>query len=181
MNAAQHVRVHVADSGLLGRRTDPPVGGTPVKPAAVVAEQDRTSGTFPDGQVDRPGCPGHQGDDRRLVALADDAQRSVASLEAQVLDVGRARLADPQAVQSQEHGESCMGVVDPLGREQKRPQLSPVEAAGVVGVDLGPAHVLRRVGDDPAVDVGEAVEAADGGQPPVNSGGGKPRPSMART
>ena len=62
---------------------------------------------------------GTRGNDRRLVALADDAQRPVAPLEAEVLDVGRARFADPQAVQSEEHGKGGMGVVDPLGREQK--------------------------------------------------------------
>jgi hypothetical protein len=59
-------------------------------------------------------------------------------------------------------------VVDPLGREQEPPQLGPVEAAGVAGMDLGSANVLGRVGGDPAVDVGEAVVAAHGRQPPVD-------------
>jgi len=167
---AQHVRVHVAYPGSLGGRTDPTVGGTPVKPAAVVAEQDRTSGTFAGRQVDRPGCPRHQGNDRRLVALADDAQCQVTPLEAEVLDVGRPRLADPQAVQSEKNRKSGVGVVDPLGGEQKRPQLRAVETAGVGGVDLRPADVLGGVGGDPAIDVGEAVEAADGGQAPVDGG-----------
>ncbi len=63
-----------------------------------------------------------------------------------------------------------MGVVDPLGGEQKRTQLRAVETAGVGGVDLGPADVLGGVGGDPAVDVGEAVEAADRGQPSVDGG-----------
>jgi hypothetical protein len=97
----QHVGVYVAKPGSLGGRTDPPVGGTPVEPTAVVAEQDRPSGTFPDCQVDRSGRSGHQGDDRRLVALADDAECPVTPLEPEILDVGRARLADPQAVQSE--------------------------------------------------------------------------------
>jgi len=66
-----------------------------------------------------------------------------------------------------------MGVVDPLGREQEPPEVGPVEATGVVGVDLGTTDVLGRVGADPAVDVGEAVEAAHGRQPPVDSGGGQ--------
>jgi hypothetical protein len=48
-----------------------------------------------------------------------------------------------------------MGVGDALGGEQKRPQFGAVEAAGVVGVDLGPTDVLRRIGGDPAVDMGE--------------------------
>jgi hypothetical protein len=97
------------------------VGGAPVEPAAVVAEQDRPSGTFPDGQVDRPGDPRHQGYDCRPVALADDAECPVTPLEAEVLDVGRARLADPQAVQSEEHGKGGMGVIDPLGGDRNEP------------------------------------------------------------
>lgn len=44
----QHVGVHVAKAGSLGGRADPSVSCTPVKPAAVVAKQDRPSGTFSD-------------------------------------------------------------------------------------------------------------------------------------
>lgn len=44
-------------------------------------------------------------------------------------------LADPEAVQSEEHGKRSVGV-DPLGSEQKRPQLRAVQAARVVWVDL---------------------------------------------
>ncbi|MDQ6837143.1 MAG: hypothetical protein M3137_02045 [Actinomycetota bacterium] len=66
---AQHVRVHVADPGSLGGRTDPPVGGTPVKSTAVVAEQDRPSGTFPDCQVDRPGVLATKGMTAGLLPL----------------------------------------------------------------------------------------------------------------
>ena len=36
-----------------------------------------------------------------------------------------------------EHGKSGMGVVDPLGGQQKRPQLRSVKAASVIGVALG--------------------------------------------
>ena len=43
----QHVRVHLADPGSLGGRADPPVCSAAIEPAAVVAEQDRPSGTFP--------------------------------------------------------------------------------------------------------------------------------------
>lgn len=51
------------------------------------------------------------------------------------------------------------------------PQLGSVEAASVVGADLGVPDVLGGVGGDPAVDVGEPVEAADGGRAPVDRGG----------
>jgi hypothetical protein len=160
--------VHLADAGALGNGAHPAVCRPPIQAAAVVAEQDRTGRAFADGQVDCPRRPGYERDHGRLVALADDAKGSVAPLETEVLDVGRARLADPQAVEAQEHGESGVGVVDPLGFEQEPSELGAVEAAGVVGVDLGSADVLGRVGGDTAVDVGEAVEAADRGQPPVD-------------
>jgi len=40
-----------------------------------------------------------------LVALPENLQGAVPPLEAEVLDVGAAGLADPQAVQAQQHGE----------------------------------------------------------------------------
>ena len=95
------------------------------------------------------------------------------SFEPEVLDVGGAGLAHPEAVQAQEDGEGGVGVVEALGGEQERSELGSVEAAGVVGVDLGVLDVLGGVGGDPAVDVGEPVEAADGGQAPVDRGGGE--------
>ncbi|HYO29613.1 MAG TPA: hypothetical protein VER37_03450, partial [Thermomicrobiales bacterium] len=144
------------------------VRGAPVEPGAVVAEQDWPGHAFPDGKVDGPGRPEYQGDDGRLVALAGNTQCPVPSLEAETLDVGRACLADPQTIQPEEDGQRSMGMVDPLGGEEERPELGAVEASGVVRVDLGSADVLRRVGGDPTVDVGEAVVAADGGQPPVD-------------
>ena len=138
MNAARSMwGWTVADSGPLGDRAHPAVGGAPVEPAAVVAEQDRPRRPFADGQVDRPGRPGHQRDDGRLVALADDAQGAVAPLEAEVLDVGRARLADPQAVQAQEHGQGGVGVVDPLGREQNAPSSARSRPRASLGWTLG--------------------------------------------
>ena len=60
-----------------------------------------------------------------------------------------------------------VGVVA-LGREEERAELAPVEPTPFARVDLGPAGVLRWVRGDPAVDVGEAIEAADGGQAPVD-------------
>lgn len=79
--------------------------------------------------------------------------------------------ADPEAIQSEKDGESTMGVVNALGGEQERPELGAVEiAGGVVGVDLGAADILGGVRGDSTVDVREAVEAADDGQPPVDGG-----------
>jgi hypothetical protein len=113
-----------------------------------------------DGQVDGASRSRHQRDQGGLVALADDAQGPMAPLESEVLDVGRARLTDPQAVEVQEHGQGGVGVVDPLSCEQELPELGSVEAAGVSGMNLGSANVLRCVGGNPPIEVGEAIEAA---------------------
>jgi hypothetical protein len=92
----------------------------------------------------------------------------VASFEAQVLDVGGARFADPQPVQSEQHRKRGVIAVVLLGGEQEHAELRAVETAGVGRVHLGSADVLRWVRGDAPVDVGEAVEAADRRQPPVD-------------
>jgi hypothetical protein len=63
--------------------------------------------------------------------------------------------------------------VEALCGEQERSEFGSVQAPGLRGVDLGAAHVLSGVGVYPPVDVCEAVEPADGGQAPVDGGGGK--------
>ena len=54
-----------------------------------------------------------------------------------------------------------MVTVEAFGGEQERPELGSVHPVAVVGMDLGAADVLGRVGRDAAVDVGEPVEATD--------------------
>ena len=66
--------------------------GAAVEALAVVAADDGAFVAFTYGEVDRTGSPRHERDERWLVALAEDAQRAVSSLEAKILDVGRARL-----------------------------------------------------------------------------------------
>jgi hypothetical protein len=53
-----------------------------------------------DSQVDGPCGSGNQRDGGWLGALADDPQRSMTSLESEILDVRRARFADPQSVEA---------------------------------------------------------------------------------
>ncbi len=103
------------------------------------------------------------------MALPDDAQDPVAALHAHVLDVGAAGLGDPQPVQPEEHGQGGVGVIEPLGGEQQPGQLAAIEAPPLRRLHRGAAHVLGRIRCDPPVDVGEAVEPAGGGQPPVDS------------
>ena len=53
------------------------VGGTSVEALAVAPMEDRARAALAEDQVDRAGHPWDEGDDCRLVALADDAQRAV--------------------------------------------------------------------------------------------------------
>ena len=94
------------------------------------------------------------------------------ALEAQVLDIGRARLGDPEAVEAEKDRQGGMSVVVALGGKQERAQLAAVEAPGLARVDLGTTDVLGRVGRDHPVDVGESVEAKDRREPPVDCRGG---------
>jgi predicted Abi (CAAX) family protease len=102
---SQHVRMHGAEIGTLSDRPDPSVGGSPVESVAVTAPQDRSLVALTDGQVDRPSRAGDERDRGRLVALAHDPQRAVATLDAEVLDVGGTGLADTQPVPAQQHGQ----------------------------------------------------------------------------
>ena len=149
------------------------MGGAPIEALPVVAQQDRPAGALADGQVEGAGGAGHDGHHGRLVALADDPQRPVTTLDGEVFDVGGAGFAHPQSVEAEQHGQGSVGGVHLLGREQERAQLAPIEAAGLGRMDLGTADVLRRVGPDASVDVGEAIEAADRREPPVDGGGGQ--------
>jgi len=64
------------------------MSGAAVKAPAVVAADDGAFVAFSPSEVDRAGSPRHQRDERWLVALAEDAQRAVPTLEAKILDVG---------------------------------------------------------------------------------------------
>jgi hypothetical protein len=77
----------------------------------------------------------------------------MASLHAHILDVGVARLGDPQPVQAEQHGQCGVGVVEALGGEQEPGKLAAVEAPPLGGVEGGEAHVLGRVRGDTAIDV----------------------------
>ena len=72
-----------------------------------------------------------------------------------------------------------MVMVVALGREEEDTKLAPVETAALARENLGASDVLGGVGTDPPVDVGKAVEAADGRQPPVDGRRASPRSSLA--
>ena len=52
-----------------------------------------------------------------------------------------------------------MAVVESFGGEQEGAELGPIHAVTFGRLDSRPADVLGRVGRDPAVDVGEPVQA----------------------
>ena len=145
--------------------------GPPIESLAVMAMQDRALASLSKGESDGPGHPGNQRDHGRLVALPDDAQRPMTPVEAEVLCVGGAGLAHPQSVEAEQRGESGVVGVVALSREEESAELPSVEPPAFAWVDLGPAGVLCWVRGDPAVDVGEAVEAADRGQPAIDGRG----------
>ena len=93
-----------------------------------MAQQDRSFAAFADRQVDGAGGAGHERDAGWLVALADDAQGAVTAFEPEVFDVRAARLADPQAVQAEQHGQRGVHRRGPLGGVQERRQLAAVHA-----------------------------------------------------
>lgn len=68
----------------------------------------------------------------------------------------------------EEHRQSGLGVVKALRGEQEATELSSVQPSMLRGMHGGAAHVLGRVGADPAVDVSEAVVTARGRQPAVD-------------
>jgi hypothetical protein len=144
------------------------MGGSTVKPLTVSAPQDRALVMLAHSQVDSAGGSRDQRDDRGLGALAGDPQGPVTPLDPEVLDVRRAGFADSQTIETEQDGEGCVLAVELLGGEEEHSELGAVEASGVGGMDLGSAHVLGWVRGDPAVDVSEAVEAADRRQAAVD-------------
>ena len=102
---SQHVWVDVSETGPLADCSDPAMRRPSVKPLAIMAEQDRAVAPFADREVHGACGPGHERDYGWLAALAEDPQRPMSTIEAEISDFGVARLAHPQAVQSEQHSE----------------------------------------------------------------------------
>jgi hypothetical protein len=154
----EHVRVYESDLCPFADRADPAVGGTPVEALTVVTDQNRSFSPFTDGEVDGSRGARHQRDQGGLVALPDDPQYPVASLEGHVLDVGFAGFADSESVQAEQYGQGCVGMVEAFGGEEEPAELAAVQSAPLGRMDLRTANVLGWVGGDPPVYVGEAVK-----------------------
>ena len=63
-----------------------------VEPLAIVTEQDRALAPFADREVHGACSAWHERDHRMLAALANDPQRAMPAIEAEISDVGVARL-----------------------------------------------------------------------------------------
>lgn len=163
--------MHESDPCPFANRADPAVGGTPVEALTVVTDQNRPFSPFTDGEVDGSGGASHQRDQGRLVALANDPLHPMAALESHVLDVGFAGFADFKSVQAEQHGQDGMRVVEALGGKEEPAEFAAIQSTPLRRMDLRTADVPGRVGGDPPVYVGEAVEAACGGEAAVDGRG----------
>ena len=115
--------------GLLADRPHPPISGARVETVAVVAQQDRSLYPFADRQIQRSGSARDERDPGGPVAFADNLQRAMPAFEAEVLDVGPARFADPQPVQAEQHRQGGVHRRRPLGGEEERGQLATVHTS----------------------------------------------------
>jgi hypothetical protein len=72
-----------------------------------------------DCEIDGSGRAGHERNHRWLVALTEDAERAVTAFEAEVFDLGCARLGHAQPVEAKQHREPGMVAVEVLGGKQE--------------------------------------------------------------
>ena len=117
---SKHVRVHDGEPGAVTDRTDPAMRGAAIKTLPVTTLQDRSLAALADGQVDRSGRPRDEWDRRGLVSFADDAQRPMSPLEPEILDVGGARFAHAQTIETeQDRQRRVLVVVLPTGEQEQ--------------------------------------------------------------
>jgi hypothetical protein len=93
-SCAQHVRMYGSESGALSDRSHPSMRCAPIEPLTIAPQQDRPVIPLADREVNGPRRQRDEWDHGGLVSLTDDPQRSVSALEAEILDVGVACLAD---------------------------------------------------------------------------------------
>lgn len=155
------------------RRTIRPAAWRSLEALATNAEEDRTLHPLADGEVDGPGRARSERDGRHLSALAPDPQRTVAPLEADVLDVGTQGLGDPQPVESEQRDESVVARGAEASGDEERPELVAVESHGVrFHVDPRTANVNRWGVLEQSLLLGVAVEADDRAEAAGHSGPG---------
>jgi len=166
-------RDDLGDSGTAGSPADYPSGTVPVQPTALPGHGYWPAGTFPDGQVDRPGGPRCQRDGHYFAALAGDGQGPVAALEPKMLDAGTGGLRYPQPVQGEQGDQRAPGGWPEPGGDQQRAELVAIKGDRIRFVvhprtaDVRGGRTLQELFFDSVL-----VEPGDGGQPPRDGGAG---------
>ena len=103
-----------AKPGPLADGPDPTVGRATIQTMTILATEDRSFRSLPDDQIESPGCPRHERDERRLMSLAHDPEGPVPTVDGEVFDVRPTGLAHSEAVESEQHGECGMVRVESL-------------------------------------------------------------------
>ena len=160
--------MHSAEPGPLRNGTHPPVGGAPLESLPIAASKDGAFVAFADGEVDGPRGARDERNDGGLVALAEYPEGAVSSLEAEILDVRGACLANPETVEPEQHHERGVVTIEAFRGEQERAQFGAVHSVAIGGVHSGSPDVLGWVRGGVAIDVSEAVEAAHRRKPSVD-------------
>jgi hypothetical protein len=117
----------------------------------IAPQQDLTVLALADREVNGPRRARDEWDHGRLVALTGDSQRAAPALEAEILDVGGARLSDTKSVETEQHCERGMCAVALLGGEQEASPFASVHSVPLGPLHLGPANVLGRIGADTSI------------------------------
>ena len=117
----EHVWMDMSETGPLADRFDPSMRRPAIETLTIVAQQDRALAPFADCEVHGARRAWHERDDGRLASLAEDPQRAVPAIEAEIADVGVACLAHPQPVQPEQDRERGALVSEVFGGEQDRP------------------------------------------------------------
>src|SRR5215204_1143480 len=85
-----------------GDTPDDTTGRVSIDPLAVGSNEDRSLAAFPDHQIDGAGRAGRHRYGHDLATLAQDRERAVPALQAEVLDVDADGFGHPQAVERQQ-------------------------------------------------------------------------------
>jgi hypothetical protein len=126
------VRAHLlADPRAAGNPAHDPGSAVPVQPFPVHGEEQGPADALADRQVDRTGGTRGEWDGGDLVALAGNNQCSVASLEAQVLDVCPGGLEDRRPLRASREISARSAAGPSPARDEKRADLVAVEGGGV--------------------------------------------------
>jgi hypothetical protein len=129
---AQRVRPDpLGDASPLGQPPDYPGCGVPGQALAFVAQEDRSLEPLTDRQVQRSGGSRRQRDGDGLGSFAVHHEGSVASLEAELFDVGAEGFRDPQPVQREQRAQRVVLGRRQSGLDEEDAELVAVKTDGV--------------------------------------------------